>query len=144
MLVVRGFSVFIHIKPFFFDTCRNSQAVYLIECFKNDEAHTGCPATHNDRPEYLCTQESESTGVEYTFTRRKKPCEQCAQKTTNTVHGTGSHRIVYLQHPIDEVHREDHHDTADGAYQYGTDCRYAITTGRDTYQSCQDAVQCQR
>lgn len=133
----------VDVEPFFFNTFGNAETVYLIESFEDEESHAGCPCTYYEGAEYLCSEESPACTVKESFTGRQETSENGTRETADTVYGTCTNWIINLQHFIDELYREYHQDTTDCTDDDSTQRRNHITARRDTYQTCQDAIQSQ-
>ena len=133
--------MFVNIESFFFHPFRNAETVYDVESFEDEEAHTCRPCTYHEGTEYLCTQETCTCTVEETFAGGEKPREYGSEETADTMYGGGTYRVVNLKYLVDEFHREDHYDAADGTDDDCTQWGTRITPCRDAYQTCQDTVQ---
>ena len=134
----------VDVEPFFFNTFGNAETVYLIKSFEDEESHAGCPCTYYEGAEYLCSEESPACTVKQSLTGGKQSGEDGSRETADTVYGTGPYGVVNFQCPVDEFHRINHQDAADGADDYRPEGRNHVTTGCDAYQSGQNAIQRQR
>ena len=135
--------MFVNIESFFFHSFRNAETVHDVESFEDEITHTCRPCAYHEGTEYLCAEEACTCTVEETFAGGEKPREYRSEKTADTVYGRGTHRVINLKNLVDELHREDHYNAADGTDDDCSKRGNRITTCRDTYQPCQDTVQCE-
>lgn len=56
-LIVCRLAMLVDIESFLFNAFRNTQAMYLVQHFKNNEAHACRPHSYYGRAEELCQQE---------------------------------------------------------------------------------------
>lgn len=61
--VVAAFSVLIHVKTLFLNTCVNTQAVYLLYAVEEYDSTDGSPKVDDDDSEELGAEESETVAV---------------------------------------------------------------------------------
>ena len=133
--------MFVDVKAFFLNACRNSQAVYLVEQLEDDVTHRCSPGSDDQGTEKLCTEESPAGTVEQTFAGREESCQDGTCKAAYTVYGAGTNGIVYFQDLVDELYCKNHQYATDESDNGGTSCRYTVATGRDADQTGQNAVQ---
>ena len=121
--------MFVNIKTFFFDTCRNAKSVNLIKRFENDESHACCPCAYYECTEYLRSEKAPACTVKQSLTGGKQSGEDGSRETADACTELGPHGVVNFQCPVDEFHRINHQDAADGADDYRPEGRNHVTTG---------------
>ena len=144
LCTVGRLAVFVNVESFFLHTFGNAEAVDFVESFEDDESHACCPCAYYECTEYLRSEKAPACTVKQSLTGGKQSGEDGSRETADAVYGTGPYGVVNFQCPVDEFHRINHQDAADGADDYRPERRNHVTTGRDAYQSGQNAIQCQR
>ena len=150
-VLVGSLAVFVDVKPLVLNAGRNAQAVNPVKPLEHDEADRNSPQTDTERAENLCRKEAarvvaieEAGHCGISLARSKDAREDCAEHTAHAMNGTGSHRIVDVQHVVDELNGKGHHDTrhdADGGSPADAD---QVATRRNGDKPRQNAVQRQR
>ena len=113
----------------------------FLDAEEEDEAADGSPEVNDKDAEALGSEEAPTVTVERSVRSGKQTCHQCAEYTTDTMHRTGTHGIVDVQHVVDELNAEDEHRTANEADEDGSDRRNEVATGCDAYETSQHTVQ---
>ena len=72
-LIVCRLAMLVDIESFLFNAFRNTQAMYLVQHFKNNEAHACRPHSYYGRAEELCQQEAASAAIEQPLFCSKSP-----------------------------------------------------------------------
>ena len=134
----------VDVKPFFLHTFGNAETVDFVESFEDDESHACCPCAYCECTEHLRSEKAPACTVKQSLAGGKQPGKDGSREAADTVYGTGPYGVVNFQCPVDEFHRINHQDAADGA----DDCRpergHHVATGCDAYQSGQNTIQRQR
>ena len=131
----------VDVKSFFLHASRNTQAVYLVEYFEDDEAHTCRPKSDNYRTEYLCSEEARTRTVEQTFTGREQSGKYRSRETTYAVYGRCAYGVVNFQYFVNEFYGIYHQYATDGADDDRTHRSNGVASCRNAYQSRQNTVQ---
>ena len=133
----------VDIESFLFNAFRNTQAMYLVQHFKDNEAHACRPHSYYGRAEELCQQEAASAAIEQPLFCSEESRKNRSQATANTVYGRCAYGVVNFQHMVDKVDCKYHYHAANGTDKYRPERRYQVTSRRDAHQSCQHTVQCE-
>ena len=86
----------VDIESFLFNAFRNTQAMYLVQHFKNNEAHACRPRSYHGRAEELCQQEAAAAALEQSLFCGEESCKDRSQATANTVYGRCAYGVVNL------------------------------------------------
>ena len=71
----------VDIESFLFNAFRNTQAMYLVQHFKDNEAHACRPHSYYGRAEELCQQEAASAAIEQSLFCSEESCKNRSQAT---------------------------------------------------------------
>ena len=108
----------VDIESFLFNAFRNTQAMYLVQHFKDNEAHACRPHSYYGRAEELCQQEAASAAIEQPLFCSEESRKNRSQATANTVYGRCAYGVVNFQHMVDKVDCKYHYHAANGTDKY--------------------------
>ena len=103
----------INVETFLFDALVDAQTVQFLDAIEQSEATGGSPEVDDQDAKALSTEESPAVTIESTIRSRQQTRHQRTQNTANAVYRAGTHRIVDVQHVVDELDGIDQYDTTD-------------------------------
>ena len=103
----------IDIKSFFLNALINTQSMNILYTPEQDDTASRRPKIDGQNTEQLSPKEGEAMSVKQTFGYREQTGKQGTEDTADTMYGTGTDGIVYMQFLIDELNGEDQYDTTD-------------------------------
>src|SRR5690554_1529367 len=83
----------------------------VLECCKERTAGDGCPGCESEYTNSLAGQHRRTAAVEEAGQGRiggEEPHHQGTEGTADTMYRDGPNRVIHLQLPVNELHREDH------------------------------------
>ena len=95
-LIVCRLAMLVDIESFLFNAFRNTQAMYLVQHFKNNEAHACRPRSYHGRAEELCQQEAAAAAIEQSLFCSEESCKNRSQAAANAVYGRCAYGVVNL------------------------------------------------
>lgn len=132
--------MFIDVEAFFLNALVDTQANGLLNAVEENETASSSPKVDNDNTENLSQEESGAMTVEPALTYREQSRQDGTEDTANAVDGACTNGVVDMKFLVNKFNGEHKYGTANGTNDNSTDRRNHVATGRDTYQTGQDAV----
>ena len=117
MSVIAQLSMFVNIQTFVLDAGRNAKPMEFLDAIEEGDAAGCSPEVDDEDTKALGSEKAPAMSIEGAISGGEQTGHECAENTTDTVYRACTHRIVDVEHVVDELNGEDQdsatHETDD-------------------------------